>query len=424
MDTIFALSSGAPPAAIAIVRLSGPAAFTVVRALCGNLPPAREAGLRRLHDEEGYTLDRALVLVFPEPASATGEDVVELHLHGGRAVVAAIQGCLRRQGARDALPGEFTRRALENGRIDLAQAEGLADLLQAETEQQRRAAISASEGHLSRQVRTWMETLSALRASVEVAIDYADEGDEVITSSNHLLEGIAELHTALLQNLEAAAVEQLYAGFRVVVAGPPNTGKSTLINALCGRDVAIVSDIAGTTRDRIESNMQRDGRAYTLVDTAGLGEGTDPIEAIGMNLAQDAIATADLVIWTGDERISVTAPVLHVRTKADQPSDARLPVAQYDLAVSAFDPATVHELWSRLGQFDPACGDAAILFNMRQRSLLRDAASLLDMARETVDELLVAEHLRAAHHALSSIIGVDADGSMLDALFTRFCVGK
>ena len=311
MDTIFAVSSGSPPAAIAVVRISGPDAFNAGVALAGTLPEPRHAAVRRLTDpRSGLLLDRALVLVFPAPTTATGEDTVELHLHGGRAVVAAIEAALGEQpGLRLATPGEFTRRALASDRIDLAEAEGLGDLLMAETESQRRAAMASVEGALSQAVRGWQDRVIALSARVEALIDFSDEGD--VADDGSTLERIGAEAQVLAQDISLALsnppVERLRDGIRVVLSGAPNTGKSTLLNALCQRDAAIVSPISGTTRDRIEVPVIRDGVAYILVDTAGLVETThDPIEQIGVDRARDAAATADIVLALDDVSIPNT----------------------------------------------------------------------------------------------------------------------
>ena len=284
MDTIFAVSSGRPPAAIAILRVSGPGAIAAATAMAGSLPPPRMGGVRLLRDTDGSALDRALVLVFPAPASATGEDVVELHCHGGRAVVTAIEHALAGfPGLRAAEPGEFTRRALTNGRIDLAQAEGLADLLNAETERQRIAAIGAVEGLIGRSVRGWLAGIALLAARVEATLDFADE-DDVAGQGDTIDAVVGEMRAlaALIDRaIDAPPVDRLRDGVRVVLAGPPNSGKSTLLNLLAEREAAIVTPIAGTTRDRIDVALQRGGVPYVVTDTAGLTATDDVVERIG-----------------------------------------------------------------------------------------------------------------------------------------------
>jgi len=252
MKTIVAVSSGRPPAAIAVIRLSGGDALAAARTIAGTLPEPRQAKVRRLRDGDGATLDRALVLVFPGPQSATGEDLVEFHCHGGRAVVDAVErALLAHPGVRRAEPGEFTRRALIHGRIDLAEAQGLADLLTAETERQRIAAIGAAEGRISAAVRGWMDRLSGLAARIEAMLDFSDEDDVGEEDLNRVHQDIVALVDDMTIVVSAPPVERLRDGLRVVLAGPPNAGKSTLINLLCEREVAIVTPIAGTTRDRI-----------------------------------------------------------------------------------------------------------------------------------------------------------------------------
>ncbi|MGR6329502.1 tRNA uridine-5-carboxymethylaminomethyl(34) synthesis GTPase MnmE [Sphingomonas sp. XXL09] len=423
--TIFALSSGAPPAGIAVIRVSGPAAFAALTALAGTLPPARTARLRSLRDDKGALLDRALILCFPGPASATGEDLVELHCHGGRAVVAAVLAALGRQSnVRPAQPGEFTRRALSNGRIDLAEARGLADLLSAETERQRVAAISAAEGVVSRQVRAWLTRLSALAARVEAQLDFADEddvaGDDVALVA--VIDGMRTLADEWRSVIAEPPVERLRDGLLVVLAGPPNSGKSTLINLLSQRDVAIVSDIAGTTRDRIEVALVRDGLAYRLTDTAGLTETVDPIERIGVTRAGDAIEQADILLWLGDDA-PPRADAVRVHARADQAGRVEMP-ADRDVAVRQDQPTTIGSLWSIIH----ARADAlvpridAISFRAQERAALQQAFEAIATPED--DPVLVAEQLRVASRLLATILGVDATEAMLDSLFGQFCVGK
>jgi tRNA modification GTPase len=426
MSTIFAPSSGLPPAAIAVIRISGPQAFAAARALAGDLPVPREARLRTLRDPiSGDHLDSALLLVFPAPNTATGEDLVELHVHGGRAVIAAVEVALARQpGLRRAEPGEFTRRALTNGRIDLAEAEGLGDLLSAETELQRRAALAMADGTLSRQIANWRAALLGLAARLEASLDFSDEADVDAV----LLDGIRSDARATASEITAAlsapAVDRLRDGIRVVLAGPPNSGKSTLLNALAKREAAIVSPIAGTTRDRIEVPVSRAGVPFVLTDTAGLRESaSDAIEAIGIDRAGQAIADADLVLWLGDEMPPQDRMLwLHARAdvagRASKPADALL-------AVSAETGAGVEQLWellvSRSAMLIPGASDMAL--NQRQRAHCREALEALNDLGAP-DELVVADALRRANVALARITGDVAIEAMLDALFSRFCIGK
>jgi tRNA modification GTPase len=426
MSTIFAPSSGLPPAAIAVIRISGPQALKAARALAGDLPVPREARLRTLRDPaSGDHLDSALVLVFPSPNTATGEDLVELHVHGGRAVVAAVEAALARQpGLRRAEPGEFTRRALTNGRIDLAEAEGLGDLLSAETELQRRAALAMADGTLSRQIANWRSALLGLAARLEASLDFSDEADV----DPVLLDGIRSDARTVASAIEAAlgvpAVDRLRDGIRVVLAGPPNSGKSTLLNALARREAAIVSPIAGTTRDRIEVPVSRAGIPFVLTDTAGLRDSTgDVIEAIGIDRAGQAIAGADLVLWLGDENPPEDR-MLWLHARADVAGREDMPVGAA-LAVSAETGAGVQQIWellvSRSAALIPGATDMAL--NQRQRSHCQEALEALGDIGAS-DELVVADALRRANVALARITGDVGIEAMLDALFSRFCIGK
>ncbi len=427
-ETIFAVSSGAPPAAIAILRLSGEGAFDAVRLLAGDIPPPRTAALRALRDSAGELLDRALVLVFPAPASATGEDLAEFHLHGGRAVVRAVEAALAGlPGLRTAEPGEFTRRALASGRIDLSEAEGLGDLLMAETEGQRRAAIRSAEGAVRREVEGWIARALLLSAQVEALLDHGDEED--VASGADPLPAISATATILAEDIAIIAarppVERLRDGLRVVLAGPPNAGKSTLLNALTGRDAAIVSPIAGTTRDRIEAPVVRDGVAYLLTDTAGLTDMPgDAIEAIGVTRAKDALAAADILLWLGDDSPPSHPAALWLHARADEAGRGSAPRA--DLAVSAATGAGLDALWERMSMMAGALlpPPDLVALNARQRGLLLAASSALGHIHGESDWLLVAEHLRSALRAFDAITGRAGVEAMLDALFGRFCIGK
>ena len=424
MDTIVALSSGRPPAAIAVLRVSGPQALAAAQALAGRLPDPQRAGLRALRDSHGALLDRALVLVFPGPDSATGENLVELHCHGGRAVVAAVEReLLARPGLRAAEPGEFTRRALLSGRVDLAEAEGLADLLEAETDAQRRAALIASEGQVSRAIKGWLDRVTALAAQVEASLDFAEEGDVARETDllRHVRTGAAALRGEIKQALAEPPVERLRDGIRVVIGGPPNSGKSTLLNLLAAREAAIVSPHSGTTRDRVEAPVSRAGVAWLLTDTAGLVDAADPVERIGVARAEQAIATADLLIWLGDEP-PPRPDALWVHARSDLPGRQALPPGCM-LAIRQDQPRTVEMLWRMLDE-----RSASLLPDPDALPLKRhqhDACALV--AEQLVldpDALLAAEQLRLAGKALSGVLGLDATEAMLDALFSRFCVGK
>jgi tRNA modification GTPase len=425
LDTIFAVSSGAPPSAIAIIRISGPMAFTASEALAGPVPKARNASLRVLRDAAGVLLDRALVLAFPGPNSATGEDIVELHVHGGRAVIRAVEAALAVQpGLRAAEPGEFTRRALLSGRIDLTEAEGLGDLLSAETESQRRAAVMLAEGGLRRKAEDWTDGVVSLAAAVEAAIDFSDE-DDVPPAHIAMIAGrTTAIAAEMAAMLATPPVERLRDGLRVVIAGLPNSGKSTLLNALAEREAAIVSPISGTTRDRIEVPIARDGIAYVFTDTAGLTDTSDdPIERIGIERAGEAIRGADILLWLGDDAAPDGA--IRIYPRADLPDRAVMP-AGCDLAISAKDDSGLLALWSLIGAraailLPPA---DAVALNQRQRRLIDEARAWLLRAGQERDTLLIAEQLRLAMRALHQLTGRSDVEAMLDALFVRFCIGK
>jgi tRNA modification GTPase len=428
-DTIFAVSSGAPPAAIAVLRLSGAGAFDAAERLAGSLPESRTVALRSLRDPaSGELLDRALVVVFPGPASATGEDIAELHLHGGRAVVRAVEAVISvLPGMRPAAPGEFTRRALANGRIDLSEAEGLGDLLSAETEGQRRAALLSAEGVLRREVEGWGGRALSLAAQVEALLDHSDEDDvaEGVDSLNAIHAAAAALAADIRTVTDRPPVERLRDGLRVVLAGPPNAGKSTLLNAMTERDAAIVSPIAGTTRDRIEAPVVRNGFAWLLIDTAGLtATPSDAIEAIGVARARASLGAADILLWLGDQAPPPHPQALWLHARADMPE--RVPNAQADLAVSAATGEGVAVLWGRLerlaaGLLPPS---DLLALNSRQRDLCSAASAAISAATREQDLLLVAEHMRTALRAFDAITGRAGVEAMLDALFDRFCVGK
>lgn len=431
MSTIFALSSGQPPAAIGVVRVSGPRAMAALQSLVAHPPAPRRPALRTLYDPaSNEVIDQALVLVFPGPATSTGEDLVEFHCHGGRAVIAALERVLASlPGLRRAEPGEFTRRALANGRIDLAEAEGLGDLLAAETELQRKAAIQATEGAVRRAARQWTAALLNLSAALEAMLDHDDEEDVARTagSLDALRRGCADLSQGIAQVLDNPPVERLHDGYCVVLAGPPNAGKSTLLNALAERDLAIVSPIAGTTRDRIEATVQRSGIVYRLIDTAGLAMVTeDAIEAIGIERAQAAMASADLMLWLGDEPPSDAdaAPWLWLYPRTDEAGRGDAPIGR--LAVSAATGAGMTALWQAIEEQAGAAMPRLdrLTLNRRQIELAGRSAKALSEAAEAHDPLVMAECLRLARQAVDAITGRAGTEAMLDALFARFCIGK
>ena len=421
-DTIFALSSGRPPAAIAVIRLSGPGAHEAGRKLAGSLPEPRRAVVRELRDAAGELLDRALVLRFDGPASATGEDSVEFHCHGGRAVADAVLAALAAiDGLRPALAGEFTRRAFENGRIDLTEAEGLADLLEAETESQRRAALAVADGGLRRQVETWQQRIVELCARAEAAIDYVDETN---SADGELQSDCAALAAELEAWIEQPRVELLRDGIKVVIAGPPNAGKSSLLNRIVGSDKAIVTSVPGTTRDLIEVPVSVGGLPFVLTDTAGIRDAEDGIERIGIARAHQHIAAAEILLWLGDPTEAPEHPALvQLHPRCDAPAREHAP--RGTLAVSAFTGEGVRELLecvrTRAEELLPQDGEIAL--NRRQADHLALAAEALRRGT-TTDVVLLADDLRAARLAFDTLTGRAGVEDVLDALFSRFCLGK
>lgn len=426
-----------PPAAIAVVRISGVDAARALQALAGRLPAPRHASLARLTDPDGGALDHALILWFPGPATATGEDLAELHLHGGRAVVAAVEAALAAMpGLRRAAPGEFTRRAFENGRIDLAEAEGLADLLAAETESQRVQALDHASGHVSRAVAGWQDRLLALMSGAEAELNFADEDDVEVGEAvaARLIGGMAALARELSVWLARPAAEVIAEGVSVVIAGPPNAGKSTLINALAKRELAIVSPIEGTTRDVIETPLALDGIAMRFSDTAGLrGEGADAIETIGIDRAKAAVEAADILLWLGPPKEAPDHPrTILIAAQADRwrsDAAAEAEAARCDLILSAATGEGMDKLHRMIVEMArtllPREGEAAL--RQRQRAALSEARDWLRIdagSREASDLILLAERLRLAAAALDRITGRAGIDDMLDTLFGRFCIGK
>lgn len=426
-DTIFALSSGMPPAGIGVIRISGPQAATALRALAGRMPAPRSASLALLTDpRDGAPLDRALLLWLPAPRSVTGEDMAELHCHGGRAVIAAVEGALATlPGLRRADAGEFTRRAFAHGRMDLNEVEGLSDLLAAETQQQRRAALMMMEGHFSQRIEGWRMRLLDLSAMAEAALDFSDEDDVPdIDIDAQLGRAIAALSLDVGAVLAAPSAERLRDGIRVVLAGPPNAGKSTLLNRLVGRDAAIVSDIAGTTRDRIEVSAAIAGTAYLFTDTAGLRDAAgDAIEAIGIDRAWAALDGADIILWLGDPADAPREDVVLVAAQSDIMSyDAIRPGLRLSARTGAGMDELVATLRDRAAQLLPGEGDYAL--HTRQRTGVQRLHDHLSAAAKTADMLVVAEDLRQARLAIDALTGRAGTEDMLDRLFSGFCIGK
>jgi len=424
-ETIFALSSGAPPAGVAVVRISGAAAGGTLDSLTGRArPAARRSVLRTLRDPvSGEPLDRALVLWLPGPGSATGEDMAELHLHGGRAVTRSVLDVLASlPGLRSAEAGEFTRRAFANGRIDLNEAEALADLLTAETDAQRRNAMLLAGGALSRSIEGWRERLLMLSAHIEAVLDFDDEED-VAPLDADFVDDLRRLAGEVARWRSAPPAERLRDGIKVVLAGPPNSGKSSLINALSGREAAIVTPLAGTTRDLIEVPLAIGGTPFLLIDTAGLHEAPgDEVEAIGIGRAAAAIGAADILLWLG-AATDAPAGALRIGAQADRRSYDPDSVDIILSVVSGEGMARLREqLLARAAVLLPGQGEAAL--SERQRLALARLGDALGMAMEEGDPLLIGEALRLGRIALDTLTGRAGTEDLLDGLFGRFCIGK
>lgn len=425
-DSIVALSSGAPPAAIAIIRTSGPGAFDALSALTGRVPAPRHASLMTVRDPStGASIDDALILTFPAPKSATGENVVEYQCHGGRAVVQRLLDSLVAQpGFRLAEPGEFTRRGLLNGRIDLTEAEGLADLLEAETEVQRKAALQMVEGGLRRRVEHWRELIVTLSAQAEAAIDYVDDEDETSIDAARIASDASSLASEIQALLVSPRSEPLREGIRVVLGGPPNIGKSSLLNALIDSDRAIVTDIPGTTRDTIEVPINRAGIPFVLIDTAGLRDGVDTVEKIGVARAERELQSADILLWLGEVAEAPShSKTLRIKAKCDIE-----PTVTKDHTIIPLSSVTgegIERLWGEIIQQAAHLlpGESQIAINRRQAEALQSAAEALGGSSDT-DIVLTAHGLRVARDALDRLSGRSGVEDMLDALFGRFCLGK
>lgn len=446
-QTIFALSSGRPPSAIALVRVSGPQAGRVLTTLAGKLPVPRRASRRLLRDGAGRPIDDAVVLWFPGPGTATGEDVAELHVHGGRAVLAALLAAISLiPNTRAAEPGEFTRRAFENGKLDLTEAEGLDDLIHADTDRQRRQALRQLQGLLGDRARNWRERIIEASALIEAGIDFSDEGDVPSELMAPAVKAIKALHDEITKVLAAQGhSERLRDGLVVAIAGEPNVGKSTLMNQLARREVAIVSPHAGTTRDVIEVQLDLDGYPVTVIDTAGIRETDDPVEQEGVRRARARAEDADLVLWlvegeraadpdatrslrtSGDDQRS-GGSVWIVRNKIDLGGAAAgRPAGEFGISASRGDgiPELVAALVNFAADFFGTT-EGALVTRARQRDLLGQASDSLRRSLDLVvqGEELAAEELRAAAYALGRLLGrVDVE-DVLGAIFQKFCIGK
>jgi tRNA modification GTPase len=432
METIFAPGTGAGRSAIAVVRVSGPEVRALLVDVTGALPAPRAARLATLRDPEtGEALDRGLTLFFPEPHSATGEDYAEFHLHGGRAVVDGVLGSLsRRPGLRPAAPGEFARRGFANGKLDLSQAEALADLIDAETEAQRRQALRVAGGALRREVERWRAILIEALALVEAELDFSDEADVSDVDREALRRRLDPLAGDMRAALaDAPASERMREGFLVMLLGPPNAGKSTLLNALARRDLAIVSPTPGTTRDMIEAHLDLAGLPVTFVDTAGLREAADEIEKIGVDRVLRRVDTADLVLWLspGGDTLPGSVPPGIALVKVATKSDLFAPPSDW-LGISAPDGAGLDALFEAVADRARAAlgdGGSALLIRERHRLAVDAALASVEAALGSKKGLeFVAEDLRSAARSLGRIVGAVDVEHVLDALFGRFCIGK
>jgi tRNA modification GTPase len=435
-QTIFAVSSGRPPSAIAIVRVSGSQAAAALTALAGKIPAPRMAARALLRDANQQPIDDAVVLWFPGPASATGEDVAEFHVHGGRAVLAALFAALSAfHDMRAAEPGEFTRRAFENGKLDLTEAEGLDDLIHADTDRQRRQALRQLKGLLGDRARDWRAQIIEASALIEAGIDFSDEGD---VPAELIAPALAKIKTLLSEIEKVLAAqgrsERLREGLVVAIAGPPNVGKSTLMNQLARREVAIVSPHAGTTRDVIEVQLDLDGYPVTVIDTAGIRETDDPVEQEGVRRARARAAEADLVLWLTDAQHEKNlqegaAPEWTVRNKIDLDAAPGQRPGGADFAISARRGDGVPELIAALIAFAQdyfGSDSGGLISRERQRKLLQQTVASLQRSIIVIEagEELAAEELRSAAYSLGRLLGrVDVE-DILDVIFREFCVGK
>jgi len=428
MDTIFAQATAQGRAGVCVVRISGPQAFEIAAMIASPLPEVRHAAVRPIIGHDGGVIDNALVVTFKGPSSFTGEDVVELHLHGSIAVVRAVLALLSTfPDTRLAEPGEFTRRAMENGKLDLTQVEGLGDLIEAETEAQRKQALRVLSGHLGQRVDAWREKLIRAAALLEVTIDFADE-DVPVDVSPEVRSLLTDVNQELLKEIVGThTAERIRTGFEVAIIGRPNAGKSTLLNALSGRDAAITSAVAGTTRDVIEVRMDLGGLPVTLLDTAGLREGADEVEAIGIDRALRRAADADLRIFLveADEDLPVAAMSDDIRLlpKADLRSS---PENSISGATGQGVSELVTKIQAILGVRSLTAGLAT---HERHRVALQKAADGLSVSMSVLDRGpdqydIASEELRHSIRALEALVGrIDVE-NLLDVIFSSFCLGK
>lgn len=432
-DTIFALSTGSGASGIAIIRVSGDQSCRALVALCGGLPPPRQAALRMIRDPaDGHEIDSGVILFFPGPASFTGEDLVEFQVHGSIAVIRHLMRCLTGLGLRAAEAGEFSQRAFFHGKMDLVDVEALGDLLRAETEAQARLS-QVYRRNLQTSAKAWRQSLIDISALTEAYIDFSDEGDvldSVDSQTEQEMRALAEDIERALGTL--AQGERIRRGCRIVIAGPPNAGKSSLMNALAARDVAITSPIPGTTRDTIEVHLDLRGYPVVLIDTAGLRESADPIENLGIQRALAAAATADLVLWlTPSDHLATVAidGALVVQTKIDL-IDSVPEHHEAGFAVSTTTGRGLEALIEALAQHAQSVleqgADAILVAHERQASELRRAAEALRRSLTLSSDALEirAEELRIAGRYLDRLTGRIEYDEVLGSIFSRFCIGK
>ena len=433
-DTIYALSSGGLPSGVGVIRISGNLTRDWLLSLCGQMPPPRVATLVSIRARNSSILDQGLVLFFPSPNSFTGEDIAELQVHGGKAVVSAILSELSDLGGRHAEAGEFSRRAFLKGKLDLVEIEGLSDLIVAETEMQRRLAIEHSTGHLSTLYESWAHRLTHARAMIEAELDFADEDDVPGSVSQQIWIDMALLEAEIGAHIAGAPIAEIIRdGFNIVIAGAPNAGKSSLLNALAKRDVAIVTEIAGTTRDVLSVDLSLAGFNIKLHDTAGLRDTEDVVEKEGIRRARAALSKADLILFLADapggfeELGSSETRVLRVGTKIDSDREVWDKLAA-DVLISATTGEGMDDLVEliadQLPKLNPA-SNLALPSRRRHVDCLREARSALLSSQSAADGLdIQAEHLRIAGEAMGRITGrVDVE-DLLSVIFSEFCIGK
>ncbi len=439
MHTIYALSSGALPAGVAVVRISGQQTATVLEALCGEVPSPRTATLKSIRSRNGLVIDSGLVLYFRGPASFTGEDCAEFQIHGGRAAVnSLLEELSSYEGLRHAEAGEFSRRAFQNGKLDLVEVEGLADLIVAETEMQRRLAIEHSGGGQSKVYAGWAKRLTHARAMIEAELDFADEDDVPGSVSERIWRDMSTLAQEIAAHIADAPIAEIIRdGLKIVIAGAPNAGKSSLLNALAQRDIAIVTEVAGTTRDVLSVDLSLAGFSVKLFDTAGLRETEERVEQEGIRRAREVIERADLILLLSEtargfgslsEISNDGAPVLRVATKIDR-SDRHWATGEADVLISTRTGEGMDRLLDAIaGHLPDLSGRTSLALPSRRRHVdsLRQALRSIEesLAGENQGLDIRAEQLRLAGDAIGRITGrVDVE-NLLDVIFSEFCIGK